>query len=79
MKITGKVKKSDFVKAILGLVLSIFLLCLHCYLQAKTWVIVLMVLLVLSAIYDIIFVIDIYRKQKNKKGDNSLLHDYFKK
>lgn len=46
-------KKAAWVKNIIGLVWTVFLLGIHCYWQVQTWVIILLALCVVDAIFQI--------------------------
>lgn len=64
--IIGKVKRSDIVRTIIRFICAVVLFCYHHLIHASTPVFILMLLIVVDAIYDMVFVLIEYRKQRKK-------------
>lgn len=68
MKIRGNAKKADFIEAVCQVIWTTFLVCYHYYRQAKPFVLIFMLLLFAYAVYDMVLVIRVYRKQRKALG-----------
>ena len=64
--VIGKVKRSDIVRTIIRLAWAVFLFCYHHLIRASTPVLFIMFMIVADVIYDAVFVLIEYRKQRKK-------------